>query len=191
MWQYWVEMTLMLSTPILIPLRPILIPLRAIATTGHHYGYWPVDRCPAPDVSVCWEVITQVNSLLNKFPLKRKFASGLINSSWPSATYMRRDFQCLFPQRPKYVALISVLISPVPHIWGVTNNSLLPSPPNSCRSPASLISPAPHICDASQTPILTRIVWKILNVVTKILVVLPDYCLPWIVAAEINGPLLS
>ena len=39
---------------------------------------------------------------------------------------MRRDFQCLFPQRPKYVSPISVLISPVPHIWGVTNGSLLP-----------------------------------------------------------------
>ena len=96
-----------------------------------------------------------------------------LNSSWPSATYMRRDFQCLFPQRPRYVALISVLISPVPHIWGVTNGSLLASPPNSRRSPASLISPAPHICGASRTPIVTRVVWKILNVVTKILVVLP------------------
>ena len=101
-----------------------------------------------------------------------------VNSSWPSATYMRRDFLCLFPQRPRYVALISVLISPVPHIWGVTNGSLLASPPNSRRSPASLISPAPHICGASRTPILTRVVWKILNVVTKILVVLPDYLLP-------------
>ena len=78
-----------------------------------------------------------------------------INSSWPSATYMRRDFQCLFPQRPRYGALISVLISPVPHTWGVTNGSLLASPPNSRRSPASLISPAPHICGASRTPILT------------------------------------
>ena len=101
-----------------------------------------------------------------------------INSSWPSATYMRRDFQCLFPQRLRYVALISVLISPVPHTWGVTNGSLLASPPNSRRSPASLISPAPHICGASRTPILTRVVWKILNVVTNILVVLPDYRLP-------------
>ena len=101
-----------------------------------------------------------------------------LNSSWPSATYMRRDFQCLFPQRPRYVALISVLISPVPHTWGVTNGSLLASPPNSRRSPASLISPAPHICGASRTPILTRVVWKILNVVTNILVVLPDYGLP-------------
>ena len=100
------------------------------------------------------------------------------NSSWPSATYMRRDFQCLFPQRLRYVALISVLISPVPHTWGVTNGSLLASPPNSRRSPASLISPAPHICGASRTPILTRVVWKILNVVTNILVVLPDYRLP-------------
>ena len=102
----------------------------------------------------------------------------LFNSSWPSATYMRRDFQCLFPQRLRYVALISVLISPVPHTWGVTNGSLLASPPNSRRSPASLISPAPHICGASRTPILTRVVWKILNVVTNILVVLPDYRLP-------------
>ena len=84
----------------------------------------------------------------------------VFNSSWPSATYMRRDFQCLFPQRPRYVALISVLISPVPHTWGVTNGSLLASPPNSRRSPASLISPAPHICGASRTPILTRVVWK-------------------------------
>ena len=100
------------------------------------------------------------------------------NSSWPSATYMRRDFQCLLPQRPKYGALISVLISPVPHTWGVTNGSLLASPPNSRRSPASLISPAPHICGASRTPILTRVVWKISNVVTNILVVLPDYRLP-------------
>ena len=102
----------------------------------------------------------------------------ILNSSWPSATYMRRDFQCLFPQRPRYVALISVLISPVPHTWGVTNGSLLASPPNSRRLPASLISPAPHICGASRTPILTRVVWKILNVVTNILVVLPDYRLP-------------
>ena len=102
----------------------------------------------------------------------------LFNSSWPSATYMRRDFQCLFPQRLRYVALISVLISPVPHTWGVTDGSLLASPPNSRRSPASLISPAPHICGASRTPILTRVVWKILNVVTNILVVLPDYRLP-------------
>ena len=101
-----------------------------------------------------------------------------LNSSWPSATYMRRDFQCFFPQRPGYGALISVLISPVPHTWGVTNGSLLASPPNSRRSPASLISPAPHICGASRTPIPTRVVWKILNVVTKILVVLPDYRLP-------------
>ena len=101
-----------------------------------------------------------------------------VNSSWPSATYMRHDFQCLFPQRLRYVALISVLISPVPHTWGVTNGSLLASPPNSRRSPASLISPAPHICGASRTPILTRVVWKILNVVTNILVVLPDYRLP-------------
>ena len=101
-----------------------------------------------------------------------------INSSWPSATYMHRDFQCLFPQRLRYVALISVLISSVPHIWGVTNDSLLASPPNSRRSPASLISPAPHICGASRTHILTRVVWKILNVVTKILIVLPDYRLP-------------
>ena len=100
------------------------------------------------------------------------------NSSWPSATYMRRDFQCLFPQRPRYVALISVLISPVPYIWGVTNGSLLDSPPNSRRSPASLVSPAPHTCGTSRTPILTRVVWKILNVVTKIVVVLPDYRLP-------------
>ena len=69
-----------------------------------------------------------------------------VNSSWPSATYMRRDFQCLFPQRPRYVALISVLISPVPHLWGVTNGSLLDSPPNNRRSPASLISPsAPYM----------------------------------------------
>ena len=101
-----------------------------------------------------------------------------VNSSWPSATYMRRNFQCLFPQRPRYVALISVLISPVAHTWGVTNGSLLASPPNSRRSPASLISPAPHICGASRTPILTRVVWKILNVVTNILVFLPDYHLP-------------
>ena len=106
------------------------------------------------------------------------FSCYHINSSWPSATYMRRDFQCLFPQRPRYVALISVLISPVPHIWGVTNGSLLASPPNSRRSPASIICPTPHICGASRTPILTRVVWKILNVVTKILVVLPDYRLP-------------
>ena len=104
--------------------------------------------------------------------------SDFLNSSWPSATYMRRDFQCLFPQRPGYGALISVLISPVPHTWGVTNGSLLASPPNSRRSPASLISPAPHICGASRTPIPTRVVWKILNVVTNILVVLPDYRLP-------------
>ena len=96
-----------------------------------------------------------------------------LNSSWPTATYMRRDFQCLFPHCPRYVALISV-----PHIWGVTNSSLLASLPNSLRSPASLNSPAPHICGASRTPILTRVVWKILNVVTKILVVLPDYHLP-------------
>ena len=102
----------------------------------------------------------------------------MFNSSWPSATYVRRDFQCLFPQRPRYVALISLLISPVPHIWGVTNGSLLASPPNSRRSPASLISPAPHICGASRAPILTRVVWKILNVVIKILVVLPDCSLP-------------
>ena len=101
-----------------------------------------------------------------------------VNSSWPSVTYMRRDFQCLFPQRPRYVALILVLISPVPHTWGVTNGSLLASPPNSRRSPASLISPAPHICGASRTPILTRVVWNILNVVTNILVVLLDYRLP-------------
>ena len=106
------------------------------------------------------------------------FHGSGINSSWPSATYMRRDFQCLFPQRPRYVALISVLISPVPHTWGVTNGSLHASPPNSRRSPASLISPAPHICGASRTPILTRVVLKILNVVTNILVVLPDYRLP-------------
>ena len=66
-----------------------------------------------------------------------------LNSSWPSATYMRRDFQCLFPQCPRYVALISVLISPMPHIWGVTKGSLLASPPNSRRSPTSLISLAP------------------------------------------------
>ena len=100
------------------------------------------------------------------------------NSSWPSATYMRRDFQCLFPRRPRYVALISVLISTVPHIWGVTNGSLLAGPPKNRRSPASLISPAPHFCGASRTPILSRVAWKILNVVTKILVVLPDYRLP-------------
>ena len=114
-----------------------------------------------------------------------------LNSSWPSATYMRRDFQCLFPQRPGYVALISMLISPVPHIWGVTNGSLLASPPNSRRSPASLISPAPHIWGASRTPIITRVVWKISNVVIKILVVLPDYRLPSIVAAEINGKIYT
>ena len=123
----------------------------------------------------------------NHEPTGRSFALPLrsiqkiiphLNSSWPSATYMRRDFQCLFPQRLRYVALISVLISPVPHTWGVTNGSLLASPPNSRRSPASLISPAPHICGASRTPILTRVVWKILNVVTNILVVLPDYRLP-------------
>ena len=100
-------------------------------------------------------------------------------------------FRCLFPQRPRYVALISVLISPVPDIWGVTNGSLLASPPNSRCSPASLISPAPHICGASRTPILTRVVWKILNVVTKILVVLPDYRLPLIVAVEINGKIYT
>ena len=117
--------------------------------------------------------------------------NSTLNSSWPSATYMRRDFQCLFPQRPRYVALISVLISSVPHIWGVTNGTLLASPPNSRRSPASLISPAPHICGASRTPILTRVVWKILNVVTKVWVVLPDYRLPWIVAAEINGKIYT
>ena len=99
---------------------------------------------------------------------------SVVNSSWPSATYMRRDFQCVFPQRPRYGALISVLISPVPHTWGVTNGSLLASPPNSRRSPASLISPAPHICGASRTPILTRVVWKILNVVTNILENLHD-----------------
>ena len=83
------------------------------------------------------------------------YVEVVINSSWPNATYMRRDFQCLFPQRPRYGALISVLISPVPHTWGVTNGSLLASPPNSRRSPASLISPATHICGASRTPILT------------------------------------
>ena len=103
------------------------------------------------------------------------YRESAFNSSWPSATYMRLDFQCLFPQHPRYLALISVLISPVPHTWGVTNGSLLASPPNSRRSPASLISPAPHICGASRTPILARVVWKILNVVTNILVVLPDY----------------
>ena len=70
--------------------------------------------------------------------------SALFNSSWPSATYMRHDFQCLFPQCPRYVALVSMLISLVPHIWGVTNGSVLASPPNSRRSPASLISPAPQ-----------------------------------------------
>ena len=121
----------------------------------------------------------------------RSIRKYTFNSSWPSATYMRRDFRCLFPQRPRYVALISVLISPVPDIWGVTNGSLLASPPNSRRSPASLISPAPHICGASRTPILTRVVWKILNVVTKILVVLPDYRLPLIVTAEINGKIYT
>ena len=107
-----------------------------------------------------------------------KWVLSMFNWSWPSATYMRRDFQCLFPPRPRYVALISVLISPVPHTWGVTNGSLLASPPNSRRSPASLISPAPHICGASRTPILTLVVWKILNFFTNILVVLPDYRLP-------------
>ena len=107
-----------------------------------------------------------------------KLILNRLNSSWPSATYMRRDFQCLFPQRPRYMALISVLISPVPHTWGVTNGSLLASPPNSRHPPASLISPAPHICGASRTPVLTHVVWKILNVVTNVLVVLPDYRLP-------------
>ena len=116
---------------------------------------------------------------------------GSLNSSWPSATYMCRDFQCLFPQRPRYGALISVLISPVPHTWGVTNGSLLASPPNSRRSPASLITPAPHICGASRTHILSRLVWKILNVVTNILVVLPDYRLPESVAAEIYGKIYT
>ena len=116
--------------------------------------------------------------LSDKFWLIKAYQIITLNSSWPSATYMRRDFQCLFPQRPRYVALISVLISPVPHVWGVTNDSLLASPPNSRRSPAPLISPAPHICGASRTPILTRVVWKISNVVTKILAVLPDYRLP-------------
>ena len=97
------------------------------------------------------------------------------NSSWPNATYMHRDFQSLSPQRPVYASLISVLISQVPHIWGVTNGSLRPSAPNSCRSPTSLISPVPHIYGTSRTPILTCIVWKISNVVTKLLVVLPNY----------------
>ena len=125
---------------------------------------------------------------MNHFPcLESIHLCYAFNSSWPSATYMRHNFKCLFPLRPKYVALISVLICSVPHTGGVTNGSLLPSPPNSRRSPASLISPAPHICGASQTPIVTRIVWKISKVVTKILVVLHDYRLPLIVAAEING----
>ena len=137
-------------------------------------------------LSLCWlvrlsckriEILTSEKIL--DFALSGSDVScASFNSSWPSATYMRRDFQCLFPQRPGYGALISVLISPVPHTWGVTNGSLLASPPNSRRSPASLISPAPHICGASRTPIPTRVVWKILNVVTNILVVLPDYRLP-------------
>ena len=76
-----------------------------------------------------------------------------LNSSWPSATYMRRDFQCLFPQRPTYVALISVLISPVLHTWGVTNGSLLASPPNSRRSPASLIdTPCSALAESTPPP---------------------------------------
>ena len=130
-----------------------------------------------------WQTGLGNESLVMYAPIEGIFLHGLnvrycINSSWPSATYMRRDFQCFFPQRPRYGTLITVLISPVPHTWGVTNGSLLASPPNSRRSPASLISPAPHICGASRTPILTRVVWKILNVVTNILVVLPDYRLP-------------
>ena len=121
--------------------------------------------------NIGWGIMVLVS--LNK--ISKAFS---LNSSWPSATYMSRNLQCLFPQRPRYVALISVLSSPVPHIWGVTKGSFLASPPNSRRSPASLTSPAPHICGASRTPILTRVVWKILNVVTKILVVLSHYPLP-------------
>ena len=39
-----------------------------------------------------------------------------INSPWPSATYMRRDFKCLFPQCPIYGALQTARSSPVPQI---------------------------------------------------------------------------
>ena len=121
-----------------------------------------------------WSAFHFIDRYLLKLENMKNNEYRSINSSWPSATYMRRDFQCLFPQRPRYGALISVLISPVPHTWGVINGSLLASPPNSRRSPASLISPAPHICGASRTPILTRVVWKILNVVTNILENLHD-----------------
>ena len=54
------------------------------------------------------------------------------NSSWPTAIFIYASrFSMLIPPAPKYASLISVLISPVPHIWGgVTNGSLLPSSPN-------------------------------------------------------------
>ena len=114
-----------------------------------------------------------------------------VNSSWPSATYMRRDFQWFFSPAPQICGADFTAHFPVPHIWGVTNGLLLVSPPNSRRSLASLNSPAPHIWGASRTntdqPILTRVAWEISNVVTKILVVLPDSRLPSIVAAELNG----
>ena len=52
--------------------------------------------------------------------------NAVINSSWPSATYMRRDSQCLFPQRPRYGALIQCSFPQCP-IYGAlqTAHSLL------------------------------------------------------------------
>ena len=108
------------------------------------------------------------NNTVGSYYCSQRYRATL-NSSWPSATYMRRDFQCLFPQRPRYGALITVLISPVPHTWGVTNGSLLASPPNSRRSPASLISPAPHICGASRTPILLSSFYRTFTFLSKLL----------------------
>ena len=68
---------------------------------------------------------------------------------------MRRDFRCLFPQRPRYVALISVLISPVPDIWGVTNGSLLASPQNIVACPH--LSPQRPIYVARHGPLFLHV----------------------------------
>ena len=110
------------------------------------------------------------------------FANKLSTYSWlthhgPVPHISVAIFSAYFPSAPDMRADFSAH-SPVPHIWGVTNCSILASPPNSRRSPASLISPVPHICGASRTSILTRVVWKISNVVTEILVVISDYRLP-------------
>ena len=89
---------------------------------------------------------------------------AIFSAYFPSARDMGRWLQCSFPQCPIHGAWQTARSSPVPQIV-VARPHLL-----SHQRPIYVARHGP--------PILTRVVWKILNVVTNILVVLPDYRLP-------------